>query len=885
MTGPTLHINDRKQIKRMKSLICLALLFLALSVRGQGITLTGNVRDGKDQSALQDVNVVISSQGHKDITAYTISDQKGSFRLTYTPAKDKEYVIRFSYLGYETVVLNIEKSITQYNVALHAQAIGIKEIIVKAPKIKSQGDTIIYNVASFSKEGDKTIGDVLKKLPGVRVEENRQISYQGTAINKFYIEGMDLLGGKYNIATNNISNDDVGSVEIMENHQPIKALNGLSISEQAAINLRLKEKAKQKWIGSLKGGGGFTPSSGLWTAEVIAMHFNKNFQSLNTYKTNNTGQDVTKEFKSFDLNERRYGSEKLTDYIHISSLYPHELNRERELFNTTHQVTSNNLSRLKSRLNITTHIGWIDHKEQADKQTITQYYQADADTITVREHESSLYKKQTLAAGITLDINEEQYNMTNRLMTDFTWKHKDEAVNGNLPNIQNSYSPDKQLVNDLYLLKKFGKKFIIFSSYSFLQDNPQKLSVLYTKESPKVQRIEQRKLFSDNKVDYGIVAGKLVINTTVGFSLLSRNMRSRLTGMEQVDKAENYSHVNSTRLYLISKLEYSLGKLKSYLSLPVYFYTSRYSGKTTASKEKYTKLSLNPRLYVTYPFSSRWQMDITGSVSSSPSGESLFYTGYIMNSYRTMSEGYPVYKQNRRQMIEGNLSYKQAMEELFGNLSVRYSRSTTPYTPYQQFQEGYLISSYQEGENNRNQFSISASLSKGISWIKGYIFLDAAYSDSRSLLVRNDLKVPNAQRTWHIVPRLETDLFRWLTMKYKLNYAYSILALEDEETATRNISLNQQLSLRFSPFAKVSMELVAEHYHNESSTDRTRDFFLADFILSHKISSKWEIEVLAKNLMNEQRYVYTSFTDEASTVSRSYDIRPRNLMMTIKYSY
>ena len=112
-------------------------------------------------------------------------------------------------------------------------------------------------------------------------------------------------------------------------------------------------------------------------------------------------------------------------------------------------------------------------------------------------------------------------------------------------------------------------------------------------------------------------------------------------------------------------------------------------------------------------------------------------------------------------------------------------------------------------------------------------------------------------------------------MKYKLNYAYSILALEDEETATRNISLNQQLSLRFSPFAKVSMELVAEHYHNESPTDRTRDFFLADFILSHKISSKWEIEVLAKNLMNEQRYVYTSFTD----------IRPRNLMMTIKYSY
>lgn len=869
----------------MKCFACIVLLFLALFVQGQEIALTGSIHDGKDQSALQDVNVVISPKGHKDITAYTISDQKGAFRLTYNPAKGKEYVIRFSYLGYETVALNIENNITRYDIALHPQAIDIKEVIVKAPKIKSQGDTIIYNVASFSKEGDKSIGDVLKKLPGVRVEEDGRISYQGTAINKFYIEGMDLLGGKYNIATNNISNKDVGSVEIMENHQPIKALNGLSISEQAAINLRLKEKAKQKWIGSLKGGGGFTPSSGLWTAEIIAMHFNKKFQSLNTYKTNNTGQDVTKEFKSFDLNERLYSSEKLTDYIHISSLYPHELNRERELFNTTHQATSNNLFRLKNGLNITTNIGWIDHKEKADKQTVTQYYQADADTITIREQENSLSKKQTLAAGVTLEMNEEQYNLTNRLMTDFTWKHKDDAVNGNLPNIQNSYSPDKQLVNDFYLLKKFGRKFIIFSSYSFLQDNPQQMSVRYAQGETKVQRIEQRKLFSDNKVDYGIVAGKLIINTTAGVLLTSRNMRSRLTGMEQMDKTESHSHLNCTRLYLISKLEYSIGKLKSYLSLPVYFYTSHYSEKIIPSTEKYTKLSLNPRLYLTYPFSSRWQIDVTGSIGSSPSDESLFYAGYIMNSYRTISEGYPVYKQKRRQMIEGNLSYKQAMEELFGNLSVRYSRNTTPYTPYQQFKEGYLISSYQEGKNNRNLFSISASLSKGISPIKGYIFLDAAYSDSHSLLVRNDSKVPNVQRTWSIAPRLEADLFRWLTMKYRLNYAHSILALEDEETETRNISLNQQLSLRFSPSAKVGIEWIAEHYHNKSPNNRTKDFFLTDIILSYKMSSRWEIEILAKNLMNERRYVYTSFTDEASTVSRSYDIRPRNLMMTIKYSY
>lgn len=81
VTESTLHINHRKRIKTMRCLVCIVLFFVALFVHGQEIMLSGSIRDGKDQSALQDVNVVISSQGHKDITAYTISDQKGSFRL------------------------------------------------------------------------------------------------------------------------------------------------------------------------------------------------------------------------------------------------------------------------------------------------------------------------------------------------------------------------------------------------------------------------------------------------------------------------------------------------------------------------------------------------------------------------------------------------------------------------------------------------------------------------------------------------------------------------------------------------------------------------------------------------------------------------------------
>src|SRR5690606_2254708 len=110
----------------------------------------------------------------------------------------------------------------------------LKEVIVKAPKIRQLGDTIVYDVASFTNEIDRSIGDVLKKLPGIKVMSSGQILYQNKPISKFYIEGLDLLKGKYGLATQNVDASKVSTVQILENHQPLKVLKGTEIPEAAA---------------------------------------------------------------------------------------------------------------------------------------------------------------------------------------------------------------------------------------------------------------------------------------------------------------------------------------------------------------------------------------------------------------------------------------------------------------------------------------------------------------------------------------------------------------------------------------------------------------------------------------------------------------------------
>ena len=92
----------------------------------------------------------------------------------------------------------------------------------KAPQIIQRGDTLSYRLSSFAGKGDYTLRDAMKRLPGIEVTSSGSIKYLGKDISNFYIEGMDLLGGQYNVATNNIPADYVTSVQVLNNHKDAK---------------------------------------------------------------------------------------------------------------------------------------------------------------------------------------------------------------------------------------------------------------------------------------------------------------------------------------------------------------------------------------------------------------------------------------------------------------------------------------------------------------------------------------------------------------------------------------------------------------------------------------------------------------------------------------
>lgn len=178
-------------IKRYSFLI--SALLIALNVCAQ-ITLTGSVTDRTDHEPLPGAVVKVYANGKMKSFGSAKSD--GTFRINVPKIATDSLTISVQCIGYTKQERVIPYNASSIDFMLKADNVALREVKVEAPKIRVLGDTLTYNLASYLGKSDVTLEDGLKKLPGVDVDKSGKINYQGKGISNFYIEGMDMLGGK-----------------------------------------------------------------------------------------------------------------------------------------------------------------------------------------------------------------------------------------------------------------------------------------------------------------------------------------------------------------------------------------------------------------------------------------------------------------------------------------------------------------------------------------------------------------------------------------------------------------------------------------------------------------------------------------------------------------
>lgn len=660
----------------MPRLIAYMLFLIATVSAVAQVNVSGTVVDKDSNEPLTGASVIVKGADGK-IKKYATSKGDGGFTMSLPSVTGCRLEVSMMSFAKKTISLDsVSFPITVY---MEPGTTLLKEVTVKADRIREQGDTITYNVGSFAQQQDRSIGDVLKRMPGINVESSGKIQYQGEDINKFYIEGSDLLGGKYGIATNGISHEDVGAVEVMENHQPMQVLSGISFSDKAAINLKLKNKAKATWSFHGDAGGGYSwqPDGAIWDGELFAMAVMPNFQNITTFKTNNIGEDLSAQATDFFATRR--GTD-LNRYVGVSLPGVPNLSRKRTLFNRSSLVSTNALWKL-GRGEFKAQIDYSFNRVTADAANITTYFLNEGNRV-VTENRSGVDRSHALSGKFIYELNQKTAFINNTLKTNIDWDDVRLGVTGSLPNDQTASLPDYYVGNDFKLIKRFnGKHLVTFISKNEWESLPQMLNVSMN-DGLMRQHVKDHAFYTNESAAYAFSVKGITISLEGGVKGYFRSLNTELPDMpeEIPGETENVLNTNYFTVYATPKFEYWVKRVNFTLNAPVSFAHYTFDKALANRSEVY----FSPSLSMNWKPNNRFSMSVSGGTGRSPMDLNMIQPGYVMTDYRSFRRGVDDFYNSSSQRVSGRLSYKHTRRGIFANAMVLQSWSHRPYTLAQQ---------------------------------------------------------------------------------------------------------------------------------------------------------------------------------------------------------
>ena len=850
--------------------IYLLFLFVAVSAVAQ-VNVSGTVVDKESNEPLTGASVIVKGADGK-IKQYTTSKGDGGFAMSQPSVAGCR--LEVSMMGFAKKTIPLDSVSFPLTVYLEPGITLLKEVTVKADRIREQGDTITYNVGSFAQQQDRSIGDVLRRMPGINVEQSGKIQYQGEDINKFYIEGSDLLGGKYGIATNGISHEDVGAVEVMENHQPMQVLSGISFSDKAAINLRLKNRAKATWSFHGDAGGGYSwqPDGAIWDGELFAMAVMPNFQNITTFKTNNIGEDLSAQATDFFASRR--GTD-LNRYVGLSLPGVPNLSRKRTLFNRSALVSTNALWKL-GRGEFKTQIDYSFNRVTAEAASVTTYFLNDGNRV-VTEDRNGVDRSHSLSGKFIYELNQKTAFINNTLKTNIRWYDVRLGITGSLPNNQTASLPDYYVGNDFKLIKRFnGKHLVTFISKNEWESLPQTLSVSMN-DGLMRQHVKGHAFYTNESAAYAFSVKGITISLEGGVKGYFRSLNTQLPDMPEEIPGEttNVLNTNYLTVYATPKFEYWVKRVNFSLNSPVSFAHYTFDQAIANRSEVY----FSPSLSMNWKPNNRFEMSVSGGTGRLPMDLSLIQPGYVMTNYRSFRRGVDDFYNSSSQRVSGRLSYKHARRGIFANAMVLQSWSHRPYTLAQQLYGDYVVYSYADTKSDGQMLMASGNIGKTLDFMRGSANINGSFSRNESHLISENSSVNSVGTSWSVGAKINGAPLRWLSFDYRFSWASSRLAMNGTNASWLG-NMENELLLNIMPHRKWEWHISGEHYRNELTSDQFKNVFLLDTKLIYKLNKRLELSATLSNIFNQRTYNYTTYNQLTSFESQRW-LRGRELLISI----
>ncbi|MFL9843042.1 carboxypeptidase regulatory-like domain-containing protein [Flavobacterium rhizosphaerae] len=906
----------------------LALLCSLLS-QAQNIRVTGSIKD--KSGPLEMANIMAVNKATNAMDAYAITDDKGRYQMVLSA--NTEYIIKASYIGYtsfeETITTGKEDMVKQI---VLEEGVEMDELeIVHEMPVKISGDTIIYNADSFKNGTERKLGDVLKKLPGVEVDDDGGVTVEGKTVTKLMVEGKDFFDGDTKLGVKNIPADALDKIEVLRNYNEVSQLKGLENNEEnVAMNIKLKDGKKNFWFGDVTAGAGAGDGE-RYIVNPKVFYYSPKY-SLNAIgNINNNGElPLT-----------------IQDYFKMTGGFRNMMSKGGTNFN----VSSNDVGMLTLRnnraKNIETRFGaanfsynpnkaWtisgfgIFNSNRNEMETVTRNQVLDPETgdpATIQDTQD----KTTQRSDFALAKISSSYIPNANLHFDYdlllkTSKQSEEAalISTVFPETsqsqdiftnkeQNPFSINQNL--NLYYTLNDKNVFAFEMQHLYQQEDPFYNAVLQNNPFPDIPganqlnlglvtsdtyNLNQNRLVTTNKLDakidyYYMLTPKSNINVTVGNTYSYQNFNSDIfqildngttDGLDENSKNDVDYSFND--VFAGVHYKFIAGKLTLNPGAMLHAYNS-YNGQldTKVHNDFYRLL---PDVFAVYQFKNSERLQYTYNMTTEFTDVSNFARGLVLNNYSSLFRG----NRNLENALYQNHNLNYFRYNMF-NFTQMFARVTYSYRQdavknLSAFSGINQVSTVENSNFADQVFTAAAGYTRSFarfykasagatfSWSKFNNFrFNQSFTDDIS--IDNALRQVNEQIMQNYTANFSTNYKTWPN----LEVGYSLL-------------LNDYANNKFythSPYARVDYLLLKNitltanytynHYYNDVRTTNNQYDFLNASIMYLTTLQKWEFKVSGTNLLNTTSLNDDSFNQFSTRTSR-YRVQPRYILLNISYN-
>lgn len=883
----------------MKTFIVLIIIML-FSINSYTQQIKGVVKDNSNKP-LQNVSVIIKSNiDETSILKYTTTNSSGNYSIDLNL---DSFIIEFRLISYYTKTVEIKdflktKAPSIINIKLKTDITALKEVTVISKKneaIQVKKDTVTFSPNRFKDGTERVVEDLIRKLPGMKVEDNGRIYFKGKAVENLLLDGDDLFDSNYIIGSRNIDVNMIEELSAIENYIENPLLHGVKKSKAVAINLILK-KGKADFSNNISIGAGIENRLNL---NSNTLGVSKKVKSFSTINYNNIGEEQSP-FDYFSSNNITF--ENINNQSFKLPKILEDENFNSEIGNNRSRINNNIFTSINTIYNVSKKIGLklnFDFKKDELKQNIfsqTNYIDG-IDAVSFIQNKNIIKEPKIMALNLKLN-----YKISNKELIEYKAKIERDRIRtksfislNEINQFNNTFFEQDYFKQNLNYTKRLKKNKALVSELLFsLNKTPQ--TAIFSPDF-RIEDVDVESKQSVNLKKIFLNFQTILLNATrtsntkfaIGYTFEKNEFNSLLnidSGILKINNSINNFIFQNSYPWVKSDLRFKLGKWIFHPIINIKYLNEKLKENgISGSAKEINRLLIEPKVDLVYLINKTSNLNFLGVYNEKTLDLNNIYKNTIFTSNKNAVNNVidlKTIKSYNAKLIYNRNDFFNLSQISFG---LNLLRQRNNFISNISFENLYIENTKKLTNLNYDTAFLNLNFDKYLSIIKSNVKLNLAYGiNSYKNVIEGAGIRDNTSYNGYYSFNIKTGFLK--SINFENNIQINTMSFKTNSfKGEENVSIHNKFKFYLKPTNRIRLVSGFDFYLPNSNESSNYFYFIDNSIYLKSKNGKINYILTSKNLTSKGSSFTRNYVSDFSTTSTSYNLLKPYMMLTVDFRF